>query len=734
MIDQRLIKSGYHIEFLMTPEYIRNMLMTLFETGTLPIWSINEIKENNSEVVIRTDAVILHPPMDLPAKRLYEVNELFSGNEHPYLNIIPTVYSDHDDELTVEILTGSDADIRVKLYPSYLMNVDESPSALINGNYNIFIDVTFRLGYNTRPDGLIDDISINIDLVDISGQLVDAVVALPSANVTKEGLISRLSELINKSIAFPLTSGGAIQAIETKKFVNEENRPDAIGFYMNLALQDGPEIDSILEMQVDIALAENFLPAESIMAFAFHSNLYNHLGKDFKFKLARLSDDGSGEYYYPIVQDGEKKGSIKDITVYPEKIFVNNVISYTNTLIINIYGEYDLGQTHPDFNLKISIRPYMKAGLLNFDVDYDLDISIVTKILLVFLGAFISVVLPQLGIPIAIVSLLAMKVGEEILVDQARESIEAKIGRASFLDSFPNKLPIEAHRWDPLFYTEHRLWAADARYAINDLGFCMDARDTRLGRTTTPIQHMVIRSEIRGATGTLSGLYYRARDLRNYLQTDLISIHAATLRLPYIEILPPETDIESYRVGLSLSQIEDRIEFGNVIVTKIEYIPKKVDIIDHQIFKILALSSLELPEIESTASQYLRTEIVEERGDEITALAISTLENELGRTPTEEEISTRYNILLADLIRANLYSRNLIELDRRMKFQLEPFEFASLQRKSILILGKDQLVIIDMNVHGKVITYYRDFEFPFDPGASPNDNLMNLPKYKSSEI
>jgi len=180
--------------------------------------------------------------------------------------------------------------------------------------------------------------------------------------------------------------------------------------------------------------------------------------------------------------------------------------------------------------------------------------------------------------------------------------------------------------------------------------------------------------------------------------------------------------------------LKDRIEFGNVIVTKIEYIPKKVDIIDHQIFKILALSSLELPEIESTASQYLRTEIVEERGDEITALAISTLENELGRTPTEEEISTRYNILLADLIRANLYSRNLIELDRRMKFQLEPFEFASLQRKSILILGKDQLVIIDMNVHGKVITYYRDFEFPFDPGASPNDNLMNLPKYKSSEI
>jgi hypothetical protein len=67
-----------------------------------------------------------------------------------------------------------------------------------------------------------------------------------------------------------------------------------------------------------------------------------------------------------------------------------------------------------------------------------------------------------------------------------------------------------------------------------------------------------------------------------------------------------------------------------------------------------------------------------------------------------------------------------------MKFDLEPFEFAELQKMKFLTLGLGKLDIITMHRDGRVTVYYRDHEQPFEPNVDQTDNLLNLPKYVSA--
>jgi hypothetical protein len=734
MIAQSLIKSGYHIEFLMTAEYIRSILLTLFETGKIPLYSISEIEDDSGEI-IRKDATLLHPPKDLEELRLYEVNTAFQESPHPFTDIVPDVYSIHPDEFQVSILEAGKADIRVKVYPSYIQDIENNPTQLLLGfNAHINIDVKFELVSSIRPsNGLLENIQIKLELIDISGILVNLIEDISSIGMTKEDLMLQLAETINQTLDFPLTAGGAIQEIYTKKFNNVPGKPDAIGVYINLALQNSPEKDSYFENEGDLEEAENFLDSDSAMAFGFNANLYAKLGQDLKFKMAKKREGDSG-YYYPLLENGEKVGSIKEITVYPKIEYSGSEASYPNQLIINIYGEYDKADLSPDFDFQIFMKPIYPNGLLEFEVDYDLDIGWVSYLLTLFLGTFISVVLPQIGIPLTIIAILAMKGIEYVLTDFAKDAVESEGSITSFLDTFPNQLMVEARRWDPLFFTQHRLKTAEAQCLINNEGFAIESKKLKLGITHEPIEHAVIRSEFRNEEEELDGLYYRIRDIGNYLDNDLIMNHAASLRYPYKEILPPEGSIETYRVGLSLSQMEERIQQKTIHPMNLEYVPKKVDIIENQIYKILSISQKELEELKGITRDILRNEINANQMPEIREQAISELEGELGRTPNETEINDRINQIITELIEDNFSIRYQIELDRRMKFQLEPFELAKLQRKNILILGKDHLVIRDMRTENGITTYYRDYEQPFEPLTNKNDNLMNLPKYKADEL
>jgi hypothetical protein len=67
--------------------------------------------------------------------------------------------------------------------------------------------------------------------------------------------------------------------------------------------------------------------------------------------------------------------------------------------------------------------------------------------------------------------------------------------------------------------------------------------------------------------------------------------------------------------------------------------------------------------------------------------------------------------------------------ERFLKFDREPFEFADLQSKKLLVLEYEGLQIIHMRKSAGGAVYYRDRSDP-DKG----DNPLKLPHYKSEPI
>ena len=738
MIDQTKVTSGFDIEFLMGEEYIRYFLLCSLETGSIPWWS-ESIKTDSAGNVISDDATILHPPAELQQRRLYPVHPDFLGHEHPFQDLVNLVYSTKGEEFKLTILPDSDtgADIRLRLFPTIIQNLHTpTPRVLVANVLPIDLDISFDLVFHPREDGLLDNIGVQLALIDISGELIDA--AQDQPGFSKEDTLQGMKEQIDRTVPFGMSGGSSLQRIETRKFLGAEEAPNAIGVYINLALQDGPEPDSFLADRGDASLAQNFLAPGEKMGFAFPGDTYLKLGRDFKFKMAKPDPDSSGDYYYPIKDaDDNQVGVINDISVYPNlRRDAGQPPLYDNILVIDIEGEYEVEDFFdPDFHLRIRLEPTVKEnGLFDFDVEYDLSLSAEAYLVAIFLSAVASAISPALGLSLLASSPLVIKIIEAIGEDAAGTTIESELERASFLDAIPNKLLVELRRWDPLYFTHHRVETAGVDLQVNQSGFAFDARELFIGRMFKPLEDMVIRSETRDADGALNGLIYRATGLGSVLKTDLVKVYPATDRMPYGEILAPEGDIESYRVSLSIEQTEQRMAAEARHVKEIDYLPKKVDVIENQIYQILAVSEMEVPEIEDLARGRLHTEIRNASSAAFGQQAIQELQNELGRAPTEDEITARFNQILDHAVNVALPFRLRIELDHRMKFDLEPQEFADLQKRKILILGRNHLVIRKRTwPDGEVTIYYRDYERPFEPNTPKWDNLMALPRYKHAE-
>ena len=334
--------------------------------------------------------------------------------------------------------------------------------------------------------------------------------------------------------------------------------------------------------------------------------------------------------------------------------------------------------------------------------------------------------LPQLGIPLVFLLPLLLKLGEHIAEGIAGSVVQAELERTSFLDTLPHKLIVEAHRWDPLYTTFHRVETADVDVSANNDGFAFDAGGLFVGRATRPLQSMVIRAETRGRNGAVDGLVYRAADIGPFLDTDLKNTFAATDRMPRGDLLPPEGDIERRRVVLTMQQVIDRIAAGDRHVGDLDYLPQKADVRQHQIFQILAVTPREIDEIRALSRDRLRTEVRAESGAVLRQAAIDQLRFELGREPTAEEIEARVRQMIELIVEPLLPGRFTAELDRRLAFDLAPNEFADLQRRGILVLGRGRL---DIRTTPRGTVYYRDYERPFEPGVSKADNLLSLPRY-----
>jgi hypothetical protein len=683
---------------------------------------------------------IIHPPVELQAARLYPVFPEFEGHEHPYLDLAPA-YSTRGDELQVTILESDPrgADISVRVAPTVVDTLAVPPSVRVAG-VPIDLALRFEVVSTTRADGLLGDIGIELELVDVSGPLIDAIEQLLSAPdppplPTRADILAQLKDTIDRSVPFAVSGGGALQRIETRTFAGDPSRPSAIGVYIDLALRNGPApTDFLTSVRGDVALAQNYLEPGMTMAFAFPAETYELLSDDLKFKMARPKDDDPTAFHYPLMDGDDQIGVLYGIRVRPETIATpGSPPVFTNALVIDINGEYEVDNWFdPDFHLRLTLRPETgPRGVFDFDVDVDLSLSATATLSTLFVGLVTSVFLPQLGIPLIFLGVIAIKAVEHFGAEAAGDAIASEGGLTSFLDTLPHKLVVEQRRWDPLYSTDHRVETGGVDVLVNADGFAMAATTLFVGRRTRPLTSMVIRDETRAAGGAMDGLVYRASDLGRYLATDIPAIAAAVDRMPYVDLLLPADGIESHRVRLTLEQVQDRIDAKDRHVADLDYAPAKVDVIDHQVFQILAVSRVETDEAPGLARGLLRSEYRAQHAATLRPQAVAELQAELGRAPTEDEIRARIEKIVADATEPGVAGRARVELARRARFDLEPSEFAALQRTGILTLGRDQLEIRTTR-DGTV--YYRDYERPFEPNTPTGDNLLSLPRYKHDEL
>ncbi len=610
------------------------------------------------------------------------------------------------------------------MYPS-AYDLTQHPPTGISNVLHIDLTIRFQVVSTQRADGLLGDIGVQLALLDVSGPLIDAAVNLGRS---KEDIVADLKKNVDRRVPFAVAGGGALQRLETRAYTGDPERPNGIGVYLNLALRDGPEPGSLLtEERGDVTLAQNLLEPDTTMAFAFPRETYARLSRDLKFSMAVERDDDPGEYHFPLMDGDDQIGLIKGVSVEPESLPGG---TFTNVLVIDVHGEYEIDNFFdPDFHMRIRLVPTTGAnGVFDFEVDDDLDLSAAAYIVSILVGVVVSFVLPQLGIPLAFLLPLLLKLGEHIAEGIAGSVVQAELERTSFLDTLPHKLVAEVRRWDPLYTTLHRVETGDVEVAATSEGFAFDARALFVGRATRPLQSMLIRSETRDANRHVDGLVYRAADIGPFLATDLNpdNVAAATDQMPYTELLPVEGDIERRRVALTMQQVVDRMEAGDRHVGGLDYVPQKVDVREHQISQILAITPVEIDEIRALSRDRLRAEVRAESGTVLRQAAIVQLEFELGRAPTVAEIEARLRELIDLVVAPLLEDRFQTELDRRLAFDLRPNEFADLQRRGILVLGRGHL-IIRTTPRGTV--YYRDYERPFEPGVSKEDNLLSLPRY-----
>ena len=738
MVDQTKVTSGFDVEFLMTEEFIRFFLLCSLDTGSIP-WATESSGASGTPSTPYRTVTIIHPPVALQNARLYPVFPEFEGHEHPHLDLAPA-YSTRPDELQVTILDSDPrgADISVRVSPTVVDTLVVPPSVRVAG-VPIDLALRFEIVSTARADGLLGDIELELELVDVSGPLIDAIEQLLSAPdppplPTRADILAQLKETIDRSVPFAVSGGGALQRIETRTFAGDPDRPSAIGVYIDLALRNGPGPSEFLTtVRGDTSLAQNYLEPGMTMAFAFPAETYGLLSDDLKFKMARPKPDDPTDFYYPLMDGDDQIGVLHGITVRPETVPMSSPPVFTNALVIDIHGEYEVDNWFdPDFHLRLTLRPETgPRGVFDFDIDVDLSLSAAATLSALFVGLVTSVFLPQLGIPLTFLTVIAIKAVEHYGAEAAGSAIESEGGMTSFLDTLPHKLVVEQRRWDPLYATDHRVETGDVEVLVNADGFAMAANALFVGRRTWPLTSMVIRSETRAAEGAMDGLVYRASDIGRYLATDIQAVAAAVDRMPYVGLLPAAGDIESHRVQLTLEQVHDRIEAGDRHVADLDYAPAKVDVIGHQVFQILSVSQIETDEAPGIARGLLRADYRSQHAATLRPQAVAELQAELGRAPTEDEIRARIEKIVADATEPGVPGRARVELNRRLRFDLEPSEFAVLQRTGILTLGRDQLEI-RTTPDGTV--YYRDYERPFEPNTPTGDNLLSLPRYKHDDL
>ena len=712
MIDQSLVQSGFDTEVLLGSRYLKYFLLNAVETGAFPL-----------QVTIDDPAVeiTIHPPEDY--QRLYDPN--------PNAELLPDPVAEgaFETELLFDHATG--ADLRVRAIVDILQVESEQ---FISGQF-VDLFITLALETTENSSGTVRNAQLRLEVVDLA---VDPILefALALAGIQLDDLLPTIKSYVDRTMDMGIVGAAQnVQSVAMRKLESTGSHPAALGVYLNLHLRTGPAPGEFLGDRGDLNAALNFLPPDEDMAFGMPGSLYEKLSDDAMARQAEEKEDNPGEYHYPIRKDpldreSDRVGKIKNITVRSKS---------GNRLFVDVHGEFfvDIFDSwdiipDPDFHFTFTITPNLSNGLLDWDVESDLDVDLFGELLIAFVFSALFFGLGATGvlalIVLAVQELIVEPIAKSEVGDRADEAFDA-----NFLDAIPHRLTVERRRWDPFYYTLHQVVALiDDQVQINDDGIAFSGTAI-LDKEPEPVSHVVIRDEDRNLEDDLAGLWYRVYDF-NPAARDSNFEMLGTDRRAYA---PVENDVEPNLYRLTLNQVRDRL-VSKRVRESIGYVPKRVFIREGQIRLLLCISETELNEVTSNLifefRDSTRSQILDERGDELRQQVTEQLEDMLGQPPADELVEAALNALLDSLVaeaeevfrEEELPTELETALDEVLRFDLDSPEFYALEDDKILFIAGFERIRMVRN--GKESFYYRD-----RPDGNPSDNLLSLPKYTPEE-
>jgi len=306
--------------------------------------------------------------------------------------------------------------------------------------------------------------------------------------------------------------------------------------------------------------------------------------------------------------------------------------------------------------------------------------------------------------------------------------------KRQILDSLPAHLPAARRQWDPFFTTIYNISAKfSGDFFVDKDGIAFAAKSVILDRVADVNVDAVLRDKEREDDDVTALRYHVANfdpDSENFSASA-----PGTWRNSFSRLDPVN---EPELVSLSREEIIERIDLNQLHAPQ-TLIAKRIHLVDNQIDKILCITGRERSRLDTRLirafRQSYRVSLEAAIGGALRASVAQTLENKLGRSPTEAELDEAYNEEFDTFYNAQVGSAEAgyragsfpAELEKEitdiLRFDLAPEEYAEFQAIGALVIdGKE--IVFRTNAEGDSVPYYRD-----KPDGDPEDNLLSLPTY-----
>lgn len=614
------------------------------------------------------------------------------------------------------------------------------------GSLNAGLLVDFDIESQETDAGLERNHAIRIELV----RLDEATVALLQlADIDPQTVEDQVRAQLDRTFPLGVAQGQQVQRIRIRKLIDGPRR--SVGFYVDLALRSGPEPNAFHEPRGNVAFARDFREAGMPIAFATSPGLFALLGPDTKFRQAEETAPGSGNFRFPLREDpldtdSNEIGRIKNVTIGPELFAPGNVPPVpTGRLKIDVHGEYTDALGDPDFHLQLFFKPEIESGLVDWDLDVDVDLGLLATLLLIAGGIGLTLLFaPGLawGSTLFVGTILGLAVLKELIAEPlAAKIVEDRLDedqQASFFDALPFRVPAALRRWDPFYTTAHQVVGLVDQVTVDQFGIAFEGTALRLGKQPSPVNHAVIRDEERSAAGAITALRYRIADFGNH-QADFEAAAPGVDRMAFRRADPLN---DPTLVSLTDAQIAERIgdePDERRILAPITYTAERIHLVDNQIDQLLCLSRIERGEQRRLVIDAFRDaiegEVRTDEGVDILDQVTEQLEQDLGRPSTPQETAEAFDKRIDERVQ-ELFDERFPDFEENdlpdeldaaiaqvLRFDLAPEEMIERQRAGVVLLdGKE--IIVRENADGTITPYYRDH-----PDGDPADNLLSLPHY-----